>query len=57
VKSTSQLAAGASKVGVGWQESVNNHRTMTEGDDEQQERAADVEGSNKEGKGSKGNGE
>jgi hypothetical protein len=48
---------GASKVGGGWQESVDNHTTTKAGDDEQCEHAADVEGSNREGKGGKGNGE
>jgi hypothetical protein len=35
-----------SKVGGGWQESINNHKTTAAGDDERLERAADVEGSN-----------
>jgi hypothetical protein len=48
---------GASKVGGGWQESVDNHRTTTAGKDERQERAADDEGSNKEGEGGKGDGD
>jgi hypothetical protein len=48
---------GASKVGGGYQKSVNNHTTMTAGDNEQRERAADDEGSNEEGKGSKGDGD
>ncbi len=44
-------------MGGGSQESINNHRTMTAGDDEQCEHAADVEGSNKEDEGGKGNDE
>ncbi len=44
-------------MGGGWQESIDNHTTMTAGNDEQLERVPDVEGSNKEGKGSKGNDE
>jgi hypothetical protein len=44
-------------VGSGWQESIEDHMTMTAGNDKRQERAADDEGSNKEGKGGKGNGE
>jgi hypothetical protein len=44
-------------VGGGWQESIDNHTSMMAGNDEQCEHAADVESSNKEGKGSKGNGE
>jgi hypothetical protein len=35
-----QLATGASKIGGGWQESINNHTTTVAGDDKQQERAA-----------------
>jgi hypothetical protein len=47
----------ASKVGGGWQESIDNHTTMMVGDDKQLEYAADDEGSNKEGKGGKGDGD
>ncbi len=57
VKNNNQLATGASKAGSGWQESANNHTTMTEGDYEQQEHTADDVGSDKEGKGGKGNGD
>ncbi len=52
-----QLATGASKAGGGWPESVDDHSTMTAGKDEQQEHAADYDGSNKEGEGDKGNGD
>jgi hypothetical protein len=45
------------KVGGGWQERVSNHTTTMAGNDEQRKRTADVEGSNKEGVGGKGNGE
>jgi hypothetical protein len=48
---------GASKVGNGWQESVADHRTTTAGDNKQQERVADDEGSDEEGKGGKGDGD
>ncbi len=41
----------------GCQKSINNHTTMTAGNNKQQERAADDEGSNKEGKGDKGDGD
>jgi hypothetical protein len=34
-------------VGSGWQESVDDHTTMTARNDEQRERAVDVKGSNK----------
>jgi hypothetical protein len=44
-------------MGSGWQESVDDHRTTTAGGDKQCDHVADVEGSNIEGKGSKGNGE
>ncbi len=37
MKSNNQLATGASKAGGGWQESIDNHRAMTAGDDKQQE--------------------
>jgi hypothetical protein len=57
VKNNNQLATGESKAGSGWQESVDNHMTMMASNDKQQEHAADDEGSNKEGKGSKGNNE
>jgi hypothetical protein len=46
-----------SKVGGGWQESLDDHMTMTLGNYNQQEHAADDEGSDKEGKGSKDNGD
>jgi hypothetical protein len=36
-------------VGGGWGESINNHTTMTVGNNEGREHVADVEGSNKEG--------
>jgi hypothetical protein len=52
-----QLAKGESKVGGGWQESVDDHTTTVAGEEEQCEHAADVEGSDKEGKGGKGDGE
>jgi hypothetical protein len=48
---------GASTVGSGWQESVNDHTTMTADDDKRQEHAADDEGSNTEGEGGKGEGD
>jgi hypothetical protein len=48
---------GASKVGGGWQESIDHHRITTVSNNEQQERAADDECSNKEGKGGKGDGD
>jgi hypothetical protein len=57
VKTNIQLAKGVSKAGGGWQGSINNHTTMTTGDDEQQERAVNDEGSNKGGKGGKGDGD
>jgi hypothetical protein len=44
-------------VGGGWQESVDNHTSTTAGKDKQRERAVNVEGSNKEAKGGKSNGE
>ncbi len=44
-------------MGGGWQESVDNHTTMTAGDGEGRERACDDEGNNKYGEGSKGDGE
>ena len=44
-------------MGGGWQESVDDHRTTTMGDDKRRECAADVKGSNEEGEGRKGNGE
>jgi hypothetical protein len=44
-------------VGGGWQESVDNHTTMMAGNHERRERAADDEGSNKEGEGGKGDGD
>jgi hypothetical protein len=47
----------ALKVDSGWQQSVDDHTTMIAGDDKKRERAVDVAGSNKEGKGSTGNGE
>ncbi len=57
VKNNNQLAMGASRVGSGWQESIGNHMTMRAGDKEQQEHVANDEGSNKEGKGGKGDGD
>jgi hypothetical protein len=48
---------GASKVGGGWQESIDDHTTTTAGNDKRRERAVDDEGSNKEGKGGKGDGD
>ncbi len=44
-------------MGGGWQESINNHRTMMAGNNKQQECAANDEGSNKEGEGGMGNGD
>ncbi len=44
-------------MGSGWQESVNDHTTMTADDDKRQEHAADDEGSNTEGEGGKGEGD
>ncbi len=41
----------------GWQESIDDHTTTTAVNDEQHERVADVEGSNKKVEGGKGNGE
>jgi hypothetical protein len=41
-------------MGSGWQKSIDNHTTTTVGKDKQCERAADDEGSDKEGQGSKG---
>ncbi len=41
-------------MGSGWQESINDHTTTMAGDDKQRECVADDEGSNKEGKGGKG---
>jgi hypothetical protein len=35
VKNNNQLAMGTSKAGSGWQESVDGHKTMTAGEDEQ----------------------
>ncbi len=57
VKNNNQLATGASKAGSGWQESIDNHTTTVTGNEEQRGHMAYDEGSNKEGKGSKGNGE
>jgi hypothetical protein len=48
---------GASKVGGGWQESVNDHTTTTAGNNKGQEHVADDEGSDKEDKGGKGDGD
>jgi hypothetical protein len=56
VKNKNQLATGVLKVGGGWRESIDNHRTMMAGNEEGRECAVDVEGS-KEGKGGKGDGE
>ncbi len=56
VKNNNQLATGVSKVGGGWQESIDNHTSMTAGNDKQCNPATDFEGSNKEGKGNKGKG-
>jgi hypothetical protein len=42
VKNNNQLATGASKVGSGWQEIINNHTTRTVGNDKQCEHVADV---------------
>ncbi len=44
-------------MGGGWQESIDHHRITTVSNNEQQERAADDECSNKEGKGGKGDGD
>ncbi len=44
-------------MGSGWQESIEDHTTMTAGDNKQQEHAVDDEGRDKEGMGGKGNGE
>ncbi len=44
-------------MGGGWQESVDDHMTTTVGDNKRREHAADDEGSNKEGKGGKGDGD
>jgi hypothetical protein len=52
-----QLATEASKAGGVWQESIDDHLTMTAGNDKGREHAADDDGSNKEGKGGKGNGD
>ncbi len=49
-----QLVMGASKAGGGWQESVDDHLTMTAGNDKQLELVADDDGSDKEGEGGKG---
>jgi hypothetical protein len=57
VKNNSQLVTGVLKVGGGRRESLEDHTTMTEGDNERCEHAADVEGSNEEGEGSKGDAE
>jgi hypothetical protein len=46
-----------SKVGGGWQESVNNHTATTVGDDERRVRACDDEGNNEDCEGSKGDGD
>ncbi len=43
-------------MGGGWQEIVDNYRTMAVGNDKQHECVVDDEGRDKEGKGSKGNG-
>ena len=57
VKNNNQLAMGAPKAGSGWQESVKGHANTTAGNDEQQEHVQDNEGSNKDGKGRKGDGD
>ncbi len=57
VKNNNQPATGASKVDGGWRESVDNHTSTMAGNDEQYEHAADVEGSDKGGKGGNGDGE
>ncbi len=44
-------------MGGGWQKSVDNHTITTADTDERQEHATDDEGSNKEGKCSKGDGD
>ncbi len=44
-------------MGGGWQKSTKDHMTMTVGNNEQQERAADDEGSKEKGKGGKGDGD
>jgi hypothetical protein len=54
---SNQLATEASKAGGGWQESIDNHSTMTVGNDKQQEHDTDDDGSNKEGEGGKGDGD
>ncbi len=56
VENNNKLATGASKVGGGWQESVNDHITTMAGDNKR-ERAADVEGCKEVGKGGKDDGE
>jgi hypothetical protein len=52
-----QLATGVSKAGGGWKESIDDHSTTMAGADKQQERVVDNDGSNKEGKGAKGDGD
>ncbi len=44
-------------MGGGWGKSVDDHMTTTAGNDKQQERVADDEGSDKEGEGGKGDGD
>jgi hypothetical protein len=57
IKNNNKLRTRLSKVGGGWRKSINDHRTMTAGNDKQREPAVDDEGSNKEGKGGKGDGD
>jgi hypothetical protein len=57
VKNNDQLSTGASKVGGGWQESVDSHTTTTTGNSEQLEHVVDDAGSNKEVEDGKGDGE
>ncbi len=52
-----QPAMGAPKAGGGLGESVDDHKITMAGDAERRERAADDEGSDKEGKGGKGDGD
>ncbi len=52
-----QLATGASKVGSGRRESIDNHTITKAVDYEQREHAADDDGSDREGEGGKGDGD
>jgi hypothetical protein len=57
VRNSNQLVTEASNAGSGWRESIEDYTTTTAGNNERRERAADDEGSGKEGKGGKGDGE